>query len=142
MLRISTKDIRILEIAAEVTWPLEACALLEGFRVGDEVTVTQLHLARNIAEDPKKRFEVDPKVLFQVHRDLRSSSKYLVGVWHSHPSGLDEPSEVDLSNAWDTKLIWLITAMHGKYASRTSAFKIEGDGDAIVFIPLAMTGNL
>ena len=144
MVIINAADLRALKKAAEAAWPSEACALLEGTRDGDAlsvtVTVTRVHPADNVATDPTRRFEADPHLLFLLHRELRNLPTKLVGVWHSHPDGSAQLSETDLARAWDPNLVWLLTPVVDQRAVGTSAFRVreadKGNGQVGAFVPL------
>lgn len=121
---IDAVEVRLLEAAAEAAWPNEACALLEGRRYEDGVTVTRVHPADNVAADQQHEFEADPRVLFRLHRTLRGAPTELVGIWHSHPNGLAELSAVDRAWAYDDSLIWLLTPAANGQAGATKAFRV------------------
>jgi proteasome lid subunit RPN8/RPN11 len=40
-----------------------------------------------VAQEPTRRFEVDPRALLDVQRRARSGGPALAAVYHSHPSG-------------------------------------------------------
>ena len=128
---ISKKNLKSLISFSEKTWPLEACALLEGERLENKdlltVKVTKLHFAKNVAHFPEKEFEVDPKKLLFLHRELRGESTCLIGVWHSHPNGSTSLSEADLFRMNDPMLVWLLTPVVDSKALKTLAFIIQGD---------------
>ena len=46
-----------------------------------------LRPARNVAPDPRRRFEVDARDLLAVHRLARGGGPAVVAVYHSHPVG-------------------------------------------------------
>lgn len=64
--------------------------------------------AQNVADEPERRFEIDPAALFAAIRAERAGGPKLIGYYHSHPAGRAEPSDTDrASMAGDGKL-WLI----------------------------------
>lgn len=65
-------------------------------------------VARNIAAEPERRFEIDPAHLFDAHRRARSGPLALVGCWHSHPDGSPIPSRLDAEGVADRAWLWLI----------------------------------
>lgn len=141
--RIPAADLAVLAERAVAAAPFEACALLEGVRGPDTVTVTTVHAADNVAADPARGFEADPRVLLRLHRELRGRPTELVGVWHSHPEGGAELSATDLARAWDASLVWLLTPVTGGRAAATTAHRVvvSGTGDAaraVAFAPLAL----
>jgi desampylase len=84
--------------------PREACGLL--FGTADAVTGWQA--ADNVAADPKRRFEIDPRTLFAALRAERAGGPALAGYWHSHPSGDAAPSRTDAAMAAPDGKLWLI----------------------------------
>lgn len=90
----------------------ERCGLL----VGSAGEVRGMHPAANVAGDPAAAFEVDPTALLAAHREARGEGLAVVGVWHSHPSGLAEPSDCDRARALDAGWLWLIVGARGTVA--------------------------
>ncbi len=84
----------------------EACGLL----FGTHGRITQATIARNVAENPATRFEIDPAHLFDAHRRSRAGPDRLIGCWHSHPNGRGEPSAHDRAGVADESWLWLIVA--------------------------------
>lgn len=121
MIRVSAAAMAELRAHCSRVRPEEACGLL----VGAEDAVARIEPAENVAEDRLRRFEVDPRLLLRLHRELRSGPLSVLGVYHSHPEGPSEPSPTDLAKALDPELIWLIVGADG--AAR--AWRIE-DGRA------------
>ena len=117
MIRVPAAAMAELRAHCARAAPEEACGLLVG--AGDEVA--RVEPAENVAEDRLRRFEVDPRLLLRLHRELRDGPLSVLGVYHSHPQGLPEPSAVDLAKALDPELVWLIVGADG--AAR--AWRIE-----------------
>jgi desampylase len=103
----------------------EVCGLL----FGDEVHISGWSVARNVADDPARRFEIDPAALIAAHRAARAGGPAIVGYVHSHPSGSVMPSACDAEMALGDGAIWLIVAppdyalwqagssgLHGRFA--------------------------
>ena len=109
MIRISAATLAELRAHCARARPEEACGLLVG--AGGEVE--RIEPAENVAEDRSRRFEVDPRLLLRVHRELRDGPLSVLGVYHSHPEGRPEPSAVDLEKALDPELVWLIVGAGG-----------------------------
>lgn len=94
--------------------PEEACGLLLGR--GNAITLAMP--AANVAEDRRRRFEIDPAVLFSAHRAARSGGPDILGCYHSHPAGRALPSPADAARALDIGWIWLIIGKDGENAYR------------------------
>jgi proteasome lid subunit RPN8/RPN11 len=92
--------------AAAAAMPSEACGLLLG--AGDRIE--RATIAANVASDRARRFEIDPAHLFAAHRAARGGGGTILGYWHSHPSGLAEPSATDAAMADADGRIWVIVA--------------------------------
>ena len=104
-LRIAPSDLAAIRAAARAALPLEACGLL----VGTEADrVSRVEAAANVAAEPARRFEIDPRQLLALHRSLRGTTERLIGHWHSHPLGPPVPSVCDLEMAHDPEMIWLL----------------------------------
>jgi proteasome lid subunit RPN8/RPN11 len=99
-----------LKAAAEGAAPMECCGLLVG-RGDDMLTVTEVIAAPNIAEDPKRRFTIDPQVQFNTLRRLRGSEERVIGHFHSHPNGNTELSAHDRAMGDDPDAVWVVVAL-------------------------------
>jgi proteasome lid subunit RPN8/RPN11 len=71
--------------------PAECCGLLLG--LAD--TIVEARPARNVAEDPMRRYLIDPADHLQALRTARERSLDVVGAYHSHPRSLATPSPTD-----------------------------------------------
>jgi proteasome lid subunit RPN8/RPN11 len=92
--------------ASAAARPQEACGLLFG-RNG---TIEAASIARNVAAEPTRFFEIDPAHLFEAHRRARQGPLCLLGCWHSHPGGRAIPSRADRDGVADLGWLWLIEA--------------------------------
>lgn len=125
-LPLSTKDLAWVEARAKQAWPEEACALIVGR--GDPPEVLRLVPCTNIAEDKRRRFEVDPGERIRLEIALRGTPERIVGIWHSHPDGMARPSATDAAMVYEPDLFWLITGCsHGRQCE-TRAFRPQGQG--------------
>jgi len=75
----------------------ERCGLLAG---RDDGVITRVLHARNIAGDPATQYEIAPVELFQLMREIRGAGLHLLGIYHSHPHGANEPSRTDIARAY------------------------------------------
>lgn len=96
---------QILEAAA-ATPHEEVCGLL----FGTTDTILRAQPCRNVAADPARWFEIDPAALIAAHRATRSGGPAIVGWYHSHPTGLAQPSPRDAASAAPDGMLWLIAA--------------------------------
>ena len=97
--------------------PHEACGLL--FGTADRIV--EATVARNVAAEPMRRFEIDPAHLFDAHRRSRAGSLALHGCWHSHPDGSLTPSRHDADGVADLSWLWLIATADGIAAWQPAA---------------------
>jgi proteasome lid subunit RPN8/RPN11 len=98
---------------------VEICGLL----LGRGAQVTAIASCRNVALDPTRRFEIDPAALLAAHRHARVGGPDVVGHYHSHPSGLAEPSPRDAADAAMDGAIWIVAA-----GDRLTAWRAVADG--------------
>lgn len=126
MIRIAPEAMAVVRAHCAAAHPEEACGLL----VGLPDAILRAEPAENVAEDRRRRFEVDPRLRLRLHRELRGGPHAVVGVYHSHPQGRPEPSAVDLAKAMEPDLLWLIVGPDG--AAR--AWRIaEGKAEEVPF---------
>ena len=76
--------------------PNECCGLLIG--AADEIQ--EAVAARNVADDPRRRYEVSPADHFAQIKRCRQEQLHIVGVYHSHPHSQPVPSPTDLGLAF------------------------------------------
>jgi proteasome lid subunit RPN8/RPN11 len=86
---------------ARAAWPEECCGLL----LGDPTRILATWPARNRSDEPRRRYLVAPEDHFAAVRAGRARGLEVVGAYHSHPTGLAEPSETDLTEA--PGVLWL-----------------------------------
>jgi proteasome lid subunit RPN8/RPN11 len=98
---------RVLQ-AASRAYPNECCGLIEGADAPDGWRAVAIHEAANIAEDPRRRFLIDPQVQFDLMRRLRDSETRIIGCFHSHPEGEPAPSTTDRAEAYESDFLYLI----------------------------------
>ena len=127
-----------LAAAAAAAGPAEACGLLLGARAGAEVSVVAATAARNVAADPKRGFEIDPGHLLAALRRARAgAAPEVVGLWHSHPSGVLLPSAADRAGVSDPAWLWLIVSADG---ARMAAF-LPAPGAPLGFRQVPLDGG-
>lgn len=104
---------------ADAAAPREACGLL----FGEDGEISTCSVTQNVAGDPERRFEIDPRGLFAALRAERAGGPKLAGYWHSHPSGDATPSATDAAMAAPDGKIWLILG-----AGRMTAWVAQREG--------------
>lgn len=86
--------------------PEECCGLL----VGIESTVVEAVAVANVAADPARRYQIDPRDHFRVVRHARSRGLDVIGAYHSHPRSRAVPSETDRAEGF-TGFLFLIAGL-------------------------------
>ena len=106
ILRLSSNDWQQLLDWAKSAGDAECCGLLRGM----DGRVVEVSLTENVAPDPSRNFEINPAALIAVYKDVRAGGAPLLGYFHSHPNGLEEPSATDVAQAAADDRFWLIIA--------------------------------
>jgi desampylase len=104
-LRISRALLGRLHSLAAADPAREICGLL----LGRDGVIEAIVEARNVAADPARTFEIDPRVQIDAVRAARNGGLPVMGCYHSHPGGLAQPSAHDLAMA-EPGSMWLIFA--------------------------------
>ncbi len=137
-LHIAADLIAAMLQAARAALPEECCGLLIG-TLAPEHRVLRLVPAANIHAEPRRFFEIDPKVQFDTLRTLRQSKsgERLLGHYHSHPAGPALPSARDLAAVNDVDLAWLvIDPLAGEVAAFLPRLGMDGAVAEFRAIPL------
>ncbi|HXG88222.1 MAG TPA: M67 family metallopeptidase [Vicinamibacterales bacterium] len=91
---------RVVEAAiiahAREAAPDECCGLL----VGDSGAIVDAIRAGNVADDPTRRYLIDPADHFRALRDARHRSLDVIGAYHSHPRSAPIPSVTDAAEGF------------------------------------------
>lgn len=103
----------------------EICGLLSG-RDGE---ILEIFPATNAAEKPATSYEIGPREMFQSMRTLRRAKLDLLGIYHSHPRTINEPSPTDISMAFYQDVAYFIASPREDAEKPVRAFTIR-DGAA------------
>ncbi|HUA01430.1 MAG TPA: M67 family metallopeptidase [Candidatus Aquilonibacter sp.] len=103
----------------------ECCGLL----AGRDGVITHVFPATNVARDPARNYEIDPRETVRLMREFRQQKLEFLGIYHSHPNGKDKPSEHDIELAYYSEAIYFIIAGKTEDVTSVSAFSIR-DGRA------------
>ncbi len=93
--RISRGALDAITAEAGASPDSEVCGLLFG-RPG---LIETARSCRNVAADPGCGFELDPAALVLAMREEREGGPAIVGSYHSHPNGRQDPSARDVDAA-------------------------------------------
>ena len=115
------------DVAAEVSNharsnPDEECC---GLLAGRHGVITQAFPARNAAEHPATAYEIAPKELFRVMREIRASGLELLGIYHSHPNGDNQPSPRDVERAYYPDAVYFILSPRRDATGPIRAYSIR-----------------
>jgi proteasome lid subunit RPN8/RPN11 len=105
--------------------PSEVVGVLAGSR-GDRSSVERAYAARNAAETPRTRYEIDPEAELAFLERIDDHGFDVVGFYHSHPNGPAEPSDVDARQAAWPGYSYLIVSLAGEDATLGS-WRWNGD---------------
>jgi proteasome lid subunit RPN8/RPN11 len=75
--------------------PEEVVGVLAGRHGAAESTVSRAYRARNVADRPTTRYEIDPETELRLLERIENTRLECVGFYHSHPAGPPEPSDTD-----------------------------------------------
>ena len=129
-LRIRQSDLEALRRHGEETYPHECCGVLLGRLEGEARHVSSIARCGNTRSDsPQNRYNIDPRELIHIQREARERGEDVVGFYHSHPDHPARWSETDLAEAHWVGCSYVITAVEGGLAGRTSSFELAGQGE-------------
>jgi len=133
-LRISVEDWEEMRAYAAHKAPEEACGLIAG---SPDVMIYQARIiipTTNILHSPFS-FKIDPQEQLAAFNKIEADGLELIGIYHSHPNGPDEPSPTDIAEAYYPETVQLI------WSRRTGAWKCRGfliQGQAVEEISLML----
>ena len=93
--------------------------------VGRDGTVTRSFPAVNAASDPANSYDIAPEELFRLMRAMRAAGLELLGIYHSHPNGQNEPSPSDVKRAYYPDAAYFIISPREDAARPVRAFSIR-----------------
>jgi proteasome lid subunit RPN8/RPN11 len=115
------------EVAAEVlnhalSNPHEECC---GLLAGLNGAVARAFAARNAAKHPATAYEIAPKELFRIMREIRAGGLDLLGIYHSHPNGDNQPSARDVERAYYPDAAYFILSPRADAPEPIRAYSIR-----------------
>ncbi len=103
----------------------ECCGLLAGC----DGVITYAFRTENIAVDPVRNYEIDPKEIVRFMRETRAVGLEFLGIYHSHPNGENVPSPRDIAMAYYSEEAYFIISPLPDAPLPVRAFSIR-DGRA------------
>ncbi len=134
VLVLSSQQLSAISAHAEQVYPEECCGLIAGEVVKPQSNsalqqqpvkqaVQLFPLINNwtpeaapTAESLTKarRYWIDPQDMLFVQKQARSQGLNIIGVYHSHPDHMAEPSECDRAGAWSAYAYVIVSVCEGK----------------------------
>lgn len=105
-IEVASRFIVALLEEAKKSGDQECCGLL----LGSGERMDRVQPAENVADDPARRFEIDPAALLAAHKAARQGGPDLIGYYHSHPDGHPLPSATDCEHSSGDGRLWAIIA--------------------------------
>lgn len=81
----------------------------------------------NVAEQPERRFLLDPKQQITSMARMREQNEDLFAIYHSHPSAPAMPSQTDLNMASYPEALYLIISLKTKGVLEMRGFRLKND---------------
>lgn len=91
--------------------------------------IAHIFEATNAAQNLATAYEIAPQELFSLVRKIRSAGLELMGIYHSHPNGKNEPSPRDIELAYYPDTSYIIVSPQPDAPRPVRAFSIR-DGRA------------
>ncbi|HEY4740454.1 MAG TPA: M67 family metallopeptidase [Candidatus Acidoferrales bacterium] len=101
----------------------ECCGLLAGG--GGDGAITSFYPAANCAAHPATSYEIAPRDLFRIMREIRAAGLELLGIYHSHPMGDSFPSARDIERAFYADATYFILSPRPDAPKSVRAFSIR-----------------
>ncbi len=114
-LKISRRDIEIIQQELEANKPYEACGLLIG-KISGSTALAEKALPVTNVKQTRTSFELDPKQFYDAWNDAEKNGKEIVGVYHTHPVSSAVPSLWDRETMQNVPEVWLIAGADGMRA--------------------------
>lgn len=99
---------------------VECCGLL----AGRDGAITKIFPATNAAANRATTYEIDSKEIFSLMRELRVQGIEMLGIYHSHPNGKNEPSPRDIEQAYYSEAAYFIISPRDEAEKAVRAFSI------------------
>lgn len=119
------------EIVAHARAGRERESEICGVLLGKGGEVTERMPVENIDPQPRIRYLMDPRGLFQMMRRMDDDGLELIAIYHSHPHTRAYPSETDRRNAhddegrpWWPDVTYLICSLEHPEAPDLKAFRL------------------
>jgi proteasome lid subunit RPN8/RPN11 len=112
MLKIPREDFEKIIDLCRREFPREACGLIAGVKRNGISYVRKIYPLRNIAKSPFM-YEADAEELYNAFMSIDRDGLDFLGIYHSHPFGRAEPSELDRRCAFYPNVVYVIISLEG-----------------------------
>lgn len=119
---------------AQLSDEQEVCGLL-GMDAAERYTFYPI---KNVAEEPRTRFLMDPEEQLSAMKKISDNEQTLFAIYHSHPTAPAIPSATDIEMAAYPDAYYLIVTLNTKGVLEMRCFKLLHD-ENIAEITLRMT---
>lgn len=99
---------------------LECCGLL----AGRDGVIERVLPAPNALASPSA-YEIAPRDLFRLMREIRAAGWQMMGIYHSHPTGENYPSPRDIERAYYPDAVYFILSPLPSVREPVRAFSIR-----------------
>jgi proteasome lid subunit RPN8/RPN11 len=100
---------------------VECCGLL----AGRDGAITKIFPSTNAAANRATTYEIDSKEIFSLMREMRAQGIEMLGIYHSHPNGKNEPSPLDIGQAYYSEAAYFIISPRDDAEKAVRAFSIR-----------------
>ncbi len=111
-LKISRRDLELIQAELEANRPYEACGVLIGTLNGTTALVEKALPITNVKRT-RTSFELDPKEHYDAWNEAEKRGKEIVGIYHTHPVSSAVPSLWDRETMESAPSFWLIAGADG-----------------------------
>jgi proteasome lid subunit RPN8/RPN11 len=125
MLKIPREDFEKIIDLCRREFPREVCGLIAGIKRNGISYVRKIYPLRNIAKSPFV-YEADAEELYNAFKSIDSSGLDFLGIYHSHPFGRAEPSELDRRRAFYPNVVYVIISLEGGRIYDVKAYLWDG----------------
>ena len=115
-IKISRRDIELIQAELESNKPYEACGVLIGTTHGGSTALVEKALPITNTKRTRTSFELDPKEQYNAWNEAEKNGKEIVGVYHTHPVSSAMPSLWDRKTMQNDTSVWLIAGADGMRA--------------------------
>lgn len=122
-MRLSAQDLDRVMFHALAGAPDEVVGIL----CGNDGEVARVVPGRNVAREPRIRYELDPEQQLAIMTEMEDRGEEMVGIYHSHPFSPAYPSRTDLELAFYPDSVYLIVSLLDTDDPAARAFRIDGN---------------